>query len=437
MGQVLGAWSGRIVEETQSDKFNKQLVQTLKDMWDKATPDERRSQYVNVADPKQKDAVIRDAWDTMGFKIKDNAKEIFNEKEVLMVRKDLVNDALGFHQASVRDLWTGVSRWSPESQKAITEAIQVLPWGNDAYKYLVKFEDGVGDLVSYAKTTIVVRSMTVIWENLLSNNIHLMTWGVGPVELVKSQRAKFIEINQYVKNQERKLELNADLAANLDNPGKARRIKAELLTLDDANAKMSIWPLIEAGEFSTVSESLTEEDQAIREGKLSDYFEKASDNLPGGVQTAFKNLAITKDTALFQGLNRAVQYGDFVAKAVLYEHLQKQKGKSQKEAMDVIKEEFVNYNRLSGRDRDYLESTGMLWFMNYKIRIMKVMARMVRERPASALFYAGGVGPMTDIDTVISGSGLGAYLDNRLGYAIGPEMGKNGLFMNPWNSLVN
>ena len=98
-------------------------------------------------------------------------------------------------------------------------------------------------------------------------------------------------------------------------------------------------------------------------------------------QTAFKNIVITKDTALFQGLNRAVQYGDFISKAVLYDHLTKEKGMSQEDTMRIISEEFVNYNRLSGRGRDYLESIGLLWFMNYKIRIMKVMARMIRERP--------------------------------------------------------
>ncbi|MFC6640137.1 hypothetical protein GV827_20730 [Sulfitobacter sp. JBTF-M27] len=103
--------------------------------------------------------------------------------------------------------------------------------------------------------------------------------------------------------------------------------------------------------------------------------------------------------------------------------------------MDVIKEEFVNYNRLSGRTRDYAESIGVLWFMNYKIRIMKIVVRMLRERPFSALIYAGGIGPMADIDSVVSGSGLGAWIDGRLGYAIGPEMGVNGLFMNPWMSL--
>lgn len=309
--------------------------------------------------------------------------------------------------------------------------------GDNAYKYMVRGETAVTELVSMAKTTIVVRSLTIIWENLISNNLHLMTWGVGPVQLVKQQRAKFLEINQYVQNLEKILELTAELAANIDDPRKARRLNAELQVLEDANNSLSIKPLLDAGEFSTVSESLTEQDQALREGRLEEYLDYAAEKLPGAAQTALKNFVITKDTALFQGLNRAVQYGDFVAKAVLYEHLQKERGYTEKEAMDVIKEEFVNYNRLAGRDRDYLEATGMLWFMNYKIRIMKVMARLVRERPASALFYAGGVGPMADIDTVVSGSGLGAYMDNRLGYAIGPEMGYNGLFMNPWMNLTN
>ena len=73
--------------------------------------------------------------------------------------------------------------------------------------------------------------------------------------------------------------------------------------------------------------------------------------------------------------------------------------------LDVISEEFVNYNRLSGRGRDYLESMGLLWFMNYKIRIMKIMGKMVRDRPATALLYAGGVGPWMDVDTVVPGHG--------------------------------
>jgi len=307
--------------------------------------------------------------------------------------------------------------------------------GNSGYKYLVMGEEGIQTFVSYAKTTIVIRSLVVMRDNIMGNNLHLMSWGIGPIQMAKGYRDKFLETNQYLKNQERILELNAELAANIDDPRKSRRINAELEVLADANSKLSIKPLLDAGEFSTVSESLTEADLSIRDGKFGDFLEWATDRLPEPVQGLGKNFLITKDTALFQGLNRAVQYGDFVAKAVLYDHLMKEKGYSQKEALDVISEEFVNYNRLAGRDRDYLESTGLMWFWNYKIRIMKIVARMAREKPASLVLWTGGVAPMLDVDSVASGSLVGAWNKGTLDYAIGPEMGIGSLTMNPWMSL--
>jgi len=81
---------------------------------------------------------------------------------------------------------------------------------------------------------------------------------------------------------------------------------------------------------------MAEADYAIREGKLSEYMEKAVDKLPGFVQTAGKNLLITKDTALFQGLNRSIQYGDFVAKAVLYDHMTKTKGMEHRQDLALV-----------------------------------------------------------------------------------------------------
>jgi hypothetical protein len=103
-----------------------------------------------------------------------------------------------------------------------------------------------------------------------------------------------------------------------------------------------------------------------------------------------KNALITKDTALFQGLNRMVQYGDFVAKAVLYDHLTEEKKQDKQEAMDEIFEEFVPYNRLPGRGRDTLESFGMLWFFSYKLRIQKIATKMIRDRPLTSLFWISG-----------------------------------------------
>jgi len=137
--------------------------------------------------------------------------------------------------------------------------------------------------------------------------------------------------------------------------------------LENANKGLSIAPLLESGEFSTISENLTEADQAIREGRLSDYLEKAADKLPGWGQEIGKNLLITKDTALFQGLNRGIQYGDFIAKAILYDHRLAQ-GVSKEDALAEVSTAFVNYNLSSGRARDYFEAIGMGWFISYKLR---------------------------------------------------------------------
>lgn len=234
-----------------------------------------------------------------------------------------------------------------------------------------------------------------------------------------------------MKNLEQIQSLKTDLAANFDDGRKQKRVKAQIQALEDANANLSIAPLLKAGEFSTISENLTEADVAIREGRWGDFMETATDKLPGWAGTAAKNVLITKDTALFQGLNRMVQYGDFVAKAVLYDHLLEKKGMTNDQAMDVIFEEFVQYNRLPGRDRDFLESHGLLWFFNYKLRIMKIAVKLLRERPVTALFMFGGVGPSTGIDTVADGSLAGTMWDGSASYAIGPQMGINAPGLHP------
>lgn len=85
---------------------------------------------------------------------------------------------------------------------------------------------------------------------------------------------------------------------------RAKVITARIQVLEDVSKGMSIMPLIEAGEFSTISESLTEADIEIREGRFADYVSKLVDKIPGGMKTAARNFMVTKDTQLFNVLNR-------------------------------------------------------------------------------------------------------------------------------------
>jgi len=44
-----------------------------------------------------------------------------------------------------------------------------------------------------------------------------------------------------------------------------------------------------------------------------------------------------------------------------------------------ITEEYVNFDRLPGRSRGYLDEMGMMWFFNFKLRTTKVALSMLRE----------------------------------------------------------
>lgn len=655
-GRNLGAWTGRLLEERQADKFNSSLMKELKRVYDydKAQDVLADEMYVNLA--KSKDPVHQEVWATLGQEIKNEAEELFG-KEKFMVRRDQLLDAVGTRAYSVREFWGDEARMNDTARKAVSEAAMAM-MGKDAYRYMVNAEEFVQGAVSYAKQTIIIRSVVVMYQNTISNVLHLASHGMGPIEMAKVLTRKYIETNQYMNNQERLKELQFEIIV-LDEgqPAKLKQLKAEEAMLNEANRKLSIWPLIEAGEFNTIAEGLTESDMSSRGGPL-DWVRNAVDKLPPTPRNVVDTILISNNTALYKALNRAVQYGDFVAKAALYDHLlQKQvaleknpksrlsqkvktdqdfidvakgpitdrlktasseetpavdnallaemgdvgvlldlldvsykqdavtKAPSEKdllsaqkrlleiyaavkndpksfdkykgelgklmgwftsepnqtvnddrraraekhakkygkgnpkahlmvqlieelsevlaerdrlvdpkgntmtgqlevqkralkvlrfggdtvnkgpgpyegktnlqafeqvveetepkvpggmtpeEAMKIITEEFVNYNRLAGRGRDYMESMGLLWFFNYKLRIMKVMGRMIRDRPATALLYAGGVGPWLDVDSVVSGSLPGAVLDGRVGYSVGPEMGLNAWTLNPFFSM--
>lgn len=140
LGRMLGVWAGRLLEEEAAHEFNKTLVETLHAQYEADVEKGNASQYVNVADKKQTDPIIRDAWGTMGTRIKDDAAEIFGQENFLPVRRDLVNDAIGYRPASITAMWTGQSRVSEPIRNAVKEIATAL-FKENAYRNLKRAEE--------------------------------------------------------------------------------------------------------------------------------------------------------------------------------------------------------------------------------------------------------------------------------------------------------
>ena len=438
LARAIGVWRGRQVEEAKAQRFNDMLIENLHSMYenDIKMSASNKSQYVNLLGSKL-DPVTADALKLMNSETRQKAESLFGEGE-LWVRRDMLNDALGYRAASVGDAWSGNSRWSPETLDTFKKAMLGV-FGNRAYKYTMGGENLVQNLVKEAKTLIVVKSVVVPAVNFLANLYQMVARGVPVKNIAKSIPQKTAEINQYLKSRLRQVDAEAELRA-ATNPNQIRKLKAEIQSITDSHKRMSIWPLLEAGEFSSIADAgIGRDDILITEGKLHEYMDKLADKLPKSVRTAGRYALITKDTALFQGIQKTVEYSDFIAKAIIYDELTQRKGKTREEALGRVTEEFVNYDRLPGRFRGYMESVGLMWFYNFKIRSAKVAVSMIRNNPVHAAMAMlaptptmfGNVGlPIQDNIFSIAAKG-------GLDYSWGFGQGLRAHNLNPWMNLVN
>lgn len=438
LARAIGVWRGRQVEEAKAQRFNDMLIENLHSMYenDIKMSASNKSQYVNLLGSKL-DPVTADALKLMNSETRQKAESLFGPGE-LWVRRDMLNDALGYRAASVGDAWSGNSRWSPETLDTFKKAMLGV-FGNRAYKYTMGGENLVQNLVKEAKTLIVVKSVVVPAVNFLANLYQMVARGVPVKNIAKSIPQKTAEINQYLKSRLRQVDAEAELRA-ATNPNQIRKLKAEIQSISDSHKRMSIWPLLEAGEFSSIADAgIGRDDILITEGKLHEYMDKLADKLPKSVRTAGRYALITKDTALFQGIQKTVEYSDFIAKAIIYDELTQRKGKTREEALGRVTEEFINYDRLPGRFRGYMESVGLMWFYNFKIRSAKVAVSMIRNNPVHAAMAMlaptptmfGNVGlPIQDNIFSIAAQG-------NLGYSFGFGQGLRAHNLNPWMNLTN
>lgn len=430
---MLGSWAGRQVEEIQAEKYNREMVRELKRIYDdRAVGDDKL--YVDLSNSD--DVIHQDTWLVMSPQTKEDIKDVFGEGMGFPVRKDMMNLTFGYREASILDVWSGKSRM-PEGMSTVIQAVAKRTMGDAGVKRVAQLEDGWQGLVSSAKDLIVVRSLIVPYLNTQANVFQLSTRGVGFKQIMKGYQNKFAEVEQYNDNVKKLIEMDARIALAGTNKNRVAILNQQKQAILDQNKRMSIAPLIEAGAYKNISEGITDLDVDLTSGRLSDWVENQVSKLPKGLQTAAKYGMLSKDTALYKGANKAVQYGDFIAKSIYFDHLTG-KGKEGPAMMDEqalarINEEFVNFSVLPGRTRSYLESMGLTWFLSFKIRIMKIAMQQMRENPVRSLITAGTVG---ELGSPINDNLASVVADGRIDYALGPEMLFGSPNLNPWAQVM-
>lgn len=435
---MLGVWNGRQLEERMAKETNRKLIDALFKQWnrDKGYLTKRKG-YVDVFEEAKKNPVLADAVRLINPDLRNMIEFKFGEH--FMVRRDQLDDVIGVRSASVSDIYTGVSYWSPKTLEQMKRfATLIFKTEDNAYEKLIKGERTLQYATASARKLIVVKSTVIPMINIVSNLLQLKTYGLG-IDDFKEIPSIISQIETYLKNQLEIIDLETQLKSAVNDPYRRNMLQAQLDAKQNAQEALTdIYPLIQQGEFSTIADvGLTTDELDLTSGRITEYLDKAVNKLHGAVKQVGRYLLITEDTPIYRALNKSVQYGDFVAKVLLYKHLIKNDGLSEKEALGNVKEAFVDYDKYTGRTRQALENYGLLWFYNYKLRSVKAATYMLRHKPLASLL---SLAVPTDLFFGTIGTPLTENVFSKLedlSQSIGPNMGFRAPEMHPIVNLLN
>lgn len=434
----LGNWMGRQFEEDTAAAWNTMFIDKLGEAWKEAKRTGYTEGFVDVF--KINDPVIKDALKNLSKGAREAISNSFGE-DGFMVRRDMVEDVIGHRRASIVDAWTGNSRWSPETLEKITSlAGSIL--GKKAMNRLLIGERVLQAASSYARDRIVIASGLVSLANLKGNAMFLITSGVPLTSIISDSLHMVKETEMYNRGRKRivQLEMRRNAIDGERKPGYERQlamIDSEINAIKASWQRMDIWSVLEAGEYSTVADVGTADDDILLStGKTAEYIEKVAEATPDLLKQAARYIFITKDTPIYRGLEKVNRYGDFISKAVLYKYLTQRRGKTSEEALDEVRYAFVNYDMLAGRSREYLESIGLLWFYNYKLRAVRIACSMIKNNPFKSFWFGSGLLPSALSDgTPLTDNIVGSFLQDKLPYSFGPITSAERIIESPADNL--
>lgn len=424
---ALGNLQGRYFEQEYTAKVNAKNARELINMYQNTN---RKSEWMildgKVKPKSNKPADVQYANTLNDFysKLPDSTKAEFHHLGGLPIRKSEVDNIVGYNRIDIMNLYTGKSTLPNNVQQTIRDVLGAFGVNKDTLKYLKTAQDAWAGTVGYMKELILIRSIAVPIQNMVSNVIHLANWNIPLKQIRDRTRVGIAEAKKYTNNRIKLAELYVQMRDPSLSTNKRNILEAQVKHLSDALNNSPIHPLVEAGMFSNISSAAGYEQQGLdKDFTFRNTFkqklgieELMEDFDNSGIGRAVNNILISEGSDTFAFMEKSLDYGDFVAKFVLYDHLTKDKGLKSKEALSITLEEFVNYSMNRGALFDYANAMGLTWFMSYATGIQKVIWKMARRQTRrTAAVY--GLGKVTGFTTVP----MGNPLDKSWDYATSPS----------------
>lgn len=380
---LLGALAGSIFDKSTVNDQNRTVINALYEQYRKDYS-ERSNEYVEIG-INATEARYREMYELLPKDTKDAIREIW-ASDSLLIRADLVYSVFGFRDPSISKLFSEDYKAKGQLDKLVIN-LGNFALGKKAEIKLAHYEDIWQAFVQEAKDMIVIRTFSVLKNNVLSNESVLLLAGLSVGESIKHQITAFNGARDYKRDSSRLNKLRHQMRTGLVQGSRAEILR-EMQELEDALANNPVKPLIDAGLMPTIVEDVvTDEDRYSYRTKAKQYLASKTEWVNPKITKAAKFVYMDKDTQLYQAMYYATQLSDFMARYALYKHYTTRKHNvmSHEEAIEKAAKVFVEYDIPSHPYLEYANKVGAVRFTKYYMRIQRVIFDLYHENPARAL----------------------------------------------------
>jgi len=345
--------SAKITGEESNNMFIEWALNEYKDASDKEN-------FIQISpyNPRTKDQ-----WN----KLPEYTKRVLKENGVkeFYIRPELLSDFFGYKNFSFAEAKSSLKRTKPKF-----------------YKGLQIVESFLRSLVKLFKPLVAVVNTGVIWGNIKSNYISLVMRGVDPITASKDmvQGFKYLWELRHQLDDIRELEIRKV---------QGDKVEKELKQLQSLVEDNPLYGLYKKGLISSVVEDVNRDSMTSKNdiNKIVDIaMNKSGVRGIKVLHEIIKNMYVTSDTKLFEVLLTLNQAGDASARYSLDKHLRKS-GMPAKQSARVVAQAFVMYNTLKAQAFTTMENLSLVLFMQFFLKNMGVVARMLIANPSSVIAY--------------------------------------------------
>ena len=417
MDQVLGTMAGQIVDKVDTVQQNADVVASLYDQY-RAEYRENPARFLTFG-KSSTDPALAEMYRLLPESTKREIRRVWRSDDML-IPTNQINLIVGYRKYSLTDAFekgernltmrklVGDRNWAEQLFVMLTEAI----FGEKAALRVGQAEDMMQELVKEAKDILVVKNITTLVGNMISNISLLAIEGVPIRTMIESHAVAIKGAMDYRKDARRVMQLRQMLEVGYVPQGQ-QALEQELVQAQDRMARNPIKPLIDAGLMPTIVEDVEADDsQYSYKSRLQRGVAKYTARVPNLLKEVGKQVYMTHDTSVYKFLSQTTQLSDLVARYALYQHLttRKRDPLSTADALAQAEESFVNYDLPSHRSIQFMNDIGLVMFTKYYMRIQKTIARLVRQKPARVIAGVALSHMISGLQTVIDSTWL-----NRIG----------------------